>query len=512
MFLPEELEVLNPHQIQMINDRVQGLSYEQLRTKYDFASNQSITKYLTQTLLGIALPENKCLDGRLPLLGDVPRVIFIKKANERAQQNNCLKTNQAVSLIEDVISTYLFHSYQLAHQMHCPYLAASIMKRLETLDLSPQWLNHFCYKNGFRLITPQSLEILRNRYCHQAVILQFHQMLQRTIHNVPHLLFNADETSSSFNKKGKIIVPDGRAPLAEDGLIIGHYTMVCCTNAIGDKFLPFIIIPSRKTLPNEIADLQVSAQFASSPSGWMTSKLFLAWCFSFVHQLNEYKIKIKNVLERHNATHLPTFLFLDGHKSRLNSEAIEYLYAHNVHVIIFPPHTSHVYQPFDIGIAAPLKGNIKKMQERIPSFLSKQMAPLTKTEANRLLIVHTLIDAWSAAATPRNIQSAWAKSGIFPLDYTPLANNLLIRQTNPDDIMAPQHNLAIGGELITTPAMRLQIAQHFYKNPNLYNIPVPSDDYIINLITHGEELILTPPPPHPIEFPMFPGVVYYRYY
>lgn len=49
------------------------------------------------------------------------------------------------------------------------------------------------------------------------------------------------------------------------------------------------------------------------------------------------------------------FLILDGHKSRLNTIAIEPLYANNIRVICLPSHSSHDTQPFDVTLAYPFK-------------------------------------------------------------------------------------------------------------------------------------------------------------
>lgn len=151
-------------------------------------------------------------------------------------------------------------------------------------------------------------------------------MLRTLIHQVPELLFNADETASTYNPKGKVVVPNDRFPLSEKELIIGHFTMICCVNAAGYSLKPFIILLLCTKLLSGLSQLEDVVQFASTPSGWVTSKTFLAWCIFFVHVLKTYPLKVARSLQRQNAFRAPCFLFIDGHKSRLNSEAIEILY------------------------------------------------------------------------------------------------------------------------------------------------------------------------------------------
>ena len=54
-------------------------------------------------------------------------------------------------------------------------------------------------------------------------------------------------------------------------------------------------------------------------------------------------------------------LILDGHASRINFSALEYLSRACCDVIILPAHTSHITQPFDVAIASPLKNIYKQL-------------------------------------------------------------------------------------------------------------------------------------------------------
>lgn len=149
-----------------------------------------------------------------------------------------------------------------------------------------------------------------------------------------------------------------------------------------------------QNLPEELKQLTDSAYFASSPSGWVTSKLFLSWRIFFVHTLIAYKLENGMLLKRNNSFKFPCFLFLDGHKTRLNSQAIEILYQNNVRVIVFPSHTTHVLQPFDVSLAAPLKNAIRSLGGKFPPHMKNMASNLCPTAKSRFFVVHTLIDAW----------------------------------------------------------------------------------------------------------------------
>ena len=365
MFAQLESQLFTPKQQQILQSRAANASYDQLQQQYGFQNHTQIKNFLLRTSLGFTIKDAQT-GGRYQLIGDVPAQIFLNECNLRCDANNCIKTSQAITVLEQTLADYLFYSYKRALNLGLPTIAASIINTIEETEFSQQWLHGFCKRNGLTILAPQSLEIIRNKYCHSNVIIQFFQMLQRTIHQVPYLLFNADETSYSAKRRHFVICPVGRRPLSETPVKPAHYTMVCCTNAAGDSFDPFIIIPFKSNLPPELLSFGLKHQVATSPSGWMTSKLFLAWTLNFVNQLSMYKLKNHIALRRYNATQAPTFLFLDGHKSRMNSEALEVLFKNNINVIIFPSHTTHVLQPFDVSLAAPLKNMIVKFNDNIP--------------------------------------------------------------------------------------------------------------------------------------------------
>jgi hypothetical protein len=74
----------------------------------------------------------------------------------------------------------------------------------------------------------------------------------------------------------------------------------------------------------------------TSKSGSMTQEIFFDYCKHFVASLEE--------------DHEPVILFLDGHASRWNTQALKYLYSNKVFVFFFASHTSIWAQPNDCGL------------------------------------------------------------------------------------------------------------------------------------------------------------------
>lgn len=124
----------------------------------------------------------------------------------------------------------------------------------------------------------------------------FFSMIKNIVYENQHLIYNVDETSCCTNKKGKIIIPEGRyMPFVGDNQAIGHITAVLCCNAAGEALRPLIILPTLINLQPELKDLQNQCIFASSSSGWMISKIFLIWSILFAHEINERRQRLVQI-------------------------------------------------------------------------------------------------------------------------------------------------------------------------------------------------------------------------
>lgn len=51
----------------------------------------------------------------------------------------------------------------------------------------------------------------------------------------------------------------------------------------------------------------------------------------------------------------PLLLFMDGHVSHVNISILRKVRANDIHIIIFPAHLTHIFQPLDLSNFFPLK-------------------------------------------------------------------------------------------------------------------------------------------------------------
>ena len=85
----------------------------------------------------------------------------------------------------------------------------------------------------------------------------------------------------------------------------------------------------------------VGAVGTVSESGWSNSTIFLDW------------------LSNHFTKFIPrgetVLLMLDGHKSHLTLNVIEWAKENDIILQLLPAHASHLFQPLDVGCFGPLQ-------------------------------------------------------------------------------------------------------------------------------------------------------------
>ena len=110
-------------------------------------------------------------------------------------------------------------------------------------------------------------------------------------------------------------------------------------------------------------------------------------------------------------------LLVNGHKSRANYFAARLFEMFGIDILVFSGHTSHLLQPFDVGIASPLKTIYKKKLLQYDLSLNNGMDRVQKNAMEiRIMMIKCLVAALSEAASLENIQSGFRAAGLFPLN------------------------------------------------------------------------------------------------
>ena len=264
----------------------------------------------------------------------------------------------------------------------------------------------------------------------------------------PELFLNADETSVEVGLPRKVILPPG----AKDGRKVdkfaaaSHITAMITINATGDDFTPYVIVPLKRA-PKDVSTLVASGKITlgGSPNGWMDDECFENWAIWFVDCVFEIREAYG-----HDRTQR-AILLLDGHGSRNNSKVAKIFKDAYIDVIIFPPHMTHIMQPFDRVIARPLKDCLA----RIARELIEEYSPEDQSSVPvlRKVQIMSIIDAHRVATTTRNCRVAFAECGIYPYDPNKILKNKQVKNSTKNFIQTdtiPGPGFKISGKCITS--------------------------------------------------------------
>lgn len=135
----------------------------------------------------------------------------------------------------------------------------------------------------------------------------------------------------------------------------------------------------------------------ATPSGWTNNQVGLAW--------------LEQVFERYTqrkALHRWRLLIVDGHSSHMTMAFIKYCDRHQILLLIFPPHATHVLQPLDVVLFAPLASAYSAVvTEHLHD--SQGLLGVPKSDFFRLFY-----KSWVATFREELIVSSFVNTGIWP--------------------------------------------------------------------------------------------------
>ena len=259
--------------------------------------------------------------------------------------------------------------------------------------------------------TPQD----RNRQLSEDwdIISHWFQLYEETIKKYtiqPEDTYNMDEKGVALGQglKTRCIVSksEKRPKSSQDGSR-EWATLVEAISLTGKVLSPWIIFKGiiNKTSWTEKLKALRKAQgeefvghICVSPNGWTDSELGIEWlkkCFepeTSKDQKGEYRL-----------------LLWDGHSSHISTSAIRYCLDNKIIPLCLPPHTTHLLQPCDVGLFGP-EAVLYKNQ------IMRQSRPGASGDVSKETFLEVYCYIRPLALNQHNIEQAWRKSGLLPLD------------------------------------------------------------------------------------------------
>ncbi|CAG5029830.1 unnamed protein product [Parnassius apollo] len=265
-----------------------------------------------------------------------------------------------------------------------------------------EWFRFFKKRApDFSLKKPEAVSFARATAFKREAVATFFNNLEELLKREPRFvdgtrIFNLDETATTTVQKPQRVVAPTRAKVGkmtsgEKGTLV---TTCCMVSATGHALPPALIFPRKNFKNLMMHGAPPSSLGLASPSGWMTSDLFV--------EVMKHFIKCSSTTPEN-----PSLLIMDNHESHLSIEALDLAKKSGVAVLTFHPHTTNKLQPIDVGLIGPLKTYYYSALESW--MLQNPGRPVTIYEIARF-IGH----AYPRSMTPLNITAAFAKCGIFP--------------------------------------------------------------------------------------------------
>ena len=313
------------------------------------------------------------------------------------------------------------------------------------------------------MIKPGTIELLRCAI-HDSMVKWFADPEVREVMTGvnPLLLFNADETQITSNKKmvKKVLWTDKKrkndALVPAGERINNHLTLFIAISATGSVMKPSVLIheqPKKDFSPLPTKDIVCY----HSKNGYMEQELF------FIIMRDVFVEYVERIRRENGLVGRRAVLVVDGHISRFTERTVNLLKEHNIECVILPSHSSHVCQPLDLGLNGWFKQKFRDALHRVRPIIpfekqrsvgrpsktrtkqedlsESQYADLMRAQNTSMLravdetpeeteervgsapyrrakIVAAVIEGISALS-PSKIQNAWKTSHLYPFQDGP---------------------------------------------------------------------------------------------
>lgn len=271
-----------------------------------------------------------------------------------------------------------------------------------------------------RVQKPRSLEQIRAKMTSEAVVTKYFKELGETmvkydLSGKPHMIFNVDEKGvSQDHTPPHVISSSSIHPPAVTSGKSSTITILGCGSASGMAVPPYFVFPGKRMMPDLMVGATPGADGCVTESGWSNSEVFRFYLenhfLKFVPSHTDQKI----------------LLLLDGHKSHVSVGLVEWAKTQGIILYVLPAHTSHLLQPLDVACYGPF--------QRIYNSLCHKFMRETAGTITRYNVCELACKAYTRALSAENLQAAFRRTGIFPLDKDAIADEYLV----PAEIFQPE--------------------------------------------------------------------------
>jgi hypothetical protein len=357
----------------------------------------------------------------------VPRSTLQDRINGRVSMREAQEPYQRLSQVQeqrltDWVLTQETLGNSPTHTQIRAFAGRILAIRRDATPLGKRWMAGFLKRNPILKTKKQfRIDSVRVNGATSDIIKPWFQKLE-----VPAVKAIKAENRWNMDEAG---IMEGQG---ENGLVVGSVqkrftqkkqpgskawtSFIECISAIGKALHPLVMFKGKSVqqqwFPTDLKDFK-GWEFTATENGWTSDITALEWL---------QKVFIPQSAPRNSSE--ARLLILDGHGSHETTEFMWECFSNNIYLLFLPPHTSHVLQPLDLSVFAPLKQAYRKQL----SFLSllTDSTPLGK---------RNFLDCYRKARISSlvitNIKAGWQASGLWPVCMSkPLMNRLLLENSN----------------------------------------------------------------------------------
>lgn len=269
-----------------------------------------------------------------------------------------------------------------------------------------EWVRAFLNRQKDILTKRTCQNISRKRAAvSEEIVTEYFQQLKTTLNNVPpENIINYDETNLVDDPKGKVQIFRRGAKHAERILNTSKTTtsIMYAVTATGKCLAPYVIYRAERMQDSYLLGGPGDARYGRTSTGWFDSDSFNDWFKSV------YLHYIRNLPKEE-----PKVLIGDNLPSHINMKVIQQCIDNNVRMCFLPPNSTHLLQPLDVSIFAPLKKEWNKILTNWKLGEGKHYTVLPKHTFPSLLLnlMQSMDDKWKPLA-----KAGFKSCGIYPFN------------------------------------------------------------------------------------------------
>lgn len=312
----------------------------------------------------------------------------------------------------------------------------------DSQELGKKWIHKFIQDNPrIASVVGKPIEAARINGTNPEAIQEFYTRLQDLVHQYniqPCNMWNMDEhgigigictnsqvLASSTKRRSYVKSPESRE----------WVSIIETVSPLGGFTRPLIIFKGQTLQTSHFPCDTPDWLFTNSENGWTTNEKCLNWLQT---------IFIPETQPLNQAWRL---LIMDGHGSHVHVEFLWICKKHKIQLLFLPAHTSHVLQPLDLGVFAPLKSRYRGEIAKLAS-----LDDASDVKKQRFIICYKM--ARLDTFTPRLLRTGWKAAGIYPLNPSKGLNSSQVQATKRLNTPPPQQALT---PLFATPKSSRQI-------------------------------------------------------